>query len=162
MDSTAELIDSIVRIRQTRLTQLICVCLVCGAVFLFSVSQLAAIVFPATRQTAQLKQSAKPNLWDGKYDDVEPEEVPESQEELDEVNRGKRLMHGVDLALNRYTTYNADVERVSAEYGSPAMLQESRRDIKMLSPEGDDWKPSLDGTREQGPVFTTYNTLTGQ
>lgn len=110
MDDTAVLIDSIVRIRRNKVVQMVGVCLVCGAAFLFCVSQLATVVFPRGHTVTPLSQSSKPNLQDAVYDDVVPDESA-SDVDLGELNRGKRLRMGVDIAMDKYGVYNAAAKR---------------------------------------------------
>jgi hypothetical protein len=146
-----------------KLMTMLTMCTICGVAFLYFTAKLAEVVFPLKEQRFPtiLPQSSKPNLRDPSQDDVVPEPKELSKAEEDEINRGKRLTHGIDMALGKFRDYNADAERVAKAYGSETMLQEVRRDIKMLSANDDDWqRGDGDDSNRPAPTFTTYNTLT--
>jgi hypothetical protein len=106
-----DIIVDIMRIRRNKVVQVVVICLVGGAAFVFCVSQLAATVFPRSRQTAPPPQSSRPDLHDAEMDNVEPEVVVDDVDT--ELDRGKLLQHGVDITLSKYSGYNTSAERVA-------------------------------------------------
>jgi hypothetical protein len=158
--SNGDIVGDIMRIRRNKVVQVVAICLVCGAAFVFFVAQLAATVFPRSRPTPTPAQSSRPNLRDADMDDVEPEAVVDDVDT--ELDRGKLLSHGVDITLSKYADYNTVAERVAKDYGSSTMFGEIRRDIKILSRDHDDWNVARDDVADKQARFTTYNTLTNQ
>jgi hypothetical protein len=79
------------------------------------------------------------NHVDNQYD-PEQDDVVGVEEELDiDLEAGKQMKHGLNLTMNSFNRYNAEVDSIAKQYNRPHMVAEVRRDMKIMDSDHDDW-----------------------
>jgi hypothetical protein len=144
------------KLRTTKLVKVIIVSGACLTLFAYAFVKLVQSL-SVVHQGSKRDMNHVDNQYDPEQDDVVGVE-----EELDiDLEAGKQMKHGLNLTMNSFNRYNAEVDSIAKQYNRPHMVAEVRRDMKIMDSDHDDWSQKRrPGKHQEDTYFSTYNTLT--
>lgn len=155
MSEDSDTVRAIMKLRTAKLTKVIIISAACLTLFAYAFVKLV-------QSLAVMHQGSQRNMnhVDNQYDPAQ-DDVIGVEEEMDEtLEVGKQLKHGLNMTMNSFHRYNAEVENVAKQYNRPHMVAEVRRDMKIMDSDHDDWSQKRrPGKKQEDTYFSTYNTL---